>query len=141
MPLAKLKPKGQITIPKPVRDLLGLYEGDLVEISVQGGRGVILPQRLVPAAPVPKLSAKEQQALARARKKIAAMREDLANSRGLTENEANAAAKAGLIAPDQRWWWLESWQEGEREVERDIKAGRMETFNSPEEFRNALQAL
>lgn len=141
MPLAKLKPKGQITIPKQVRDRLGLSEGDLVEINVEGGRGIIMPRRVVPAAPAPKLSAKEQQALARARKKIAVINEDMVNSRGLTLDEANAAAKAGLIALDQRWWWLEDWQEGEREAEADIRAGRVETFNSPEEFRKALQAL
>lgn len=141
MPLAKLKPKGQITIPKPVRDQLGLAEGDLVEIAVQGGRGIIMPQRVVAAAPAPKLAAKEQQALTRARKKIVAINEDMVTSRGLTEAEANVAVKAGLIAEDQRWWWLESWQHGEREAESDIRAGRVETFNSSEEFRNALPAL
>ena len=141
MPLAKMKPKGQITIPKPVRDQLGLSEGDLVEIDVEGGRGIIIPQRVVAAAPAPRLSAKEQRALARATKKIAAVNEDMVNSRGLTEDEAGVAAKAGLIAEDQRWWWLENWQKGEREAERDIRAGRVQTFKTPEEIRNALQAL
>ena len=92
-------------------------------------------------APAAKLSANEQRALARARKKIAAINEDMVNSKGLTLNEVNAAAKAGLIAEDQRWWWLESWQEGEREAERDIRAGRVETFNTPEEFRKTLETL
>ncbi|MFH1567257.1 MAG: AbrB/MazE/SpoVT family DNA-binding domain-containing protein [Gemmatimonadota bacterium] len=141
MPLARLKPKGQITIPKPVREQLGLSEGDLVEIDVQGGKGIIMPQRVVPAAPAPKLSTGEQRALTRARKKIAAINEDLVASKGLTEEEAEVAAKAGLIAADQKWWWLEAWQQGEREAERDIRAGRVDTFSSPEEFRKALQAL
>ena len=135
MPLAKMKPKGQITIPKPVREKLGLAAGDLVEIDVEGGKGIIMPQRVVAKAPAAKLSAKEQRALARARKKIAAINEDMVNSKGLTLNEANAAAKAGLIAEDQRWWWLESWQEGEREAERDIKAGRVSgPFENAEEL-------
>ena len=63
MPQAKLKPKGQITIPKPVRDQLGLSEGDLVEIEVEGGRGVIRDQRVVPAAPAAQA---DSQAAARA---------------------------------------------------------------------------
>jgi AbrB family looped-hinge helix DNA binding protein len=33
---AQLNSKGQITIPKPVRDALGLAEGDEVVFSVQG---------------------------------------------------------------------------------------------------------
>ena len=28
------------------------------------------------------------------------------------------AAKTGLT-PEQKYWWLESWQKGEREAERD----------------------
>ena len=135
MPLAKLKPQGQITIPKPVRDVLGLSTGDLVEIEVEGGKGIIMPQRVVAAAPAAKLSATEQRALARAHKKITAINDDWVNSKGLTLDEANAAAKAGLIAEDQRWWWLESWQEGEREVECDIKAGRVSgPFENAEEL-------
>ncbi|MDZ4221503.1 MAG: AbrB/MazE/SpoVT family DNA-binding domain-containing protein [Patescibacteria group bacterium] len=140
-PLTRLKQKGQITLPKRVRDRLGLSEGDFLEIDVEGGRGSIMPRRVVSAAPSPGLSAKEQQALLRAQKKIAAINADWVNSRGLTEEEVHAASKAGLIAEDQRWWWLESWQEGEREVEADFKAGRVEVFNSPEEFRKALNTL
>ena len=140
MPLAKMKPKGQITIPKPVRDQLGLSEGDLVEIEVEGGRGIIMPQRVVPAAPAPKLSPKEQRALTRAKKKIAAINEDMVNSRGLTDDEANVAAKAGLIAEDQRWWWTEEWQEGEREVERNYKKGDFEVFDSAEDFLATLKS-
>ena len=109
--------------------------GDLVEIEVEGGKGIIMPQRVVAAAPAAKLSATEQRALARAHKKITAINDDWVNSKGLTLDEANAAAKAGLIAEDQRWWWLESWQEGEREVERDIKAGRVSgPFENAEEL-------
>ncbi|MCH8901657.1 MAG: AbrB/MazE/SpoVT family DNA-binding domain-containing protein [Chloroflexi bacterium] len=141
MPLAKMKPKGQITIPKPVRDQLGLSAGDLVEIDVEGDRCIIIPQRVVPAVPAPKLSVTEQRALTKATKKIAAIKKDLVTSRGLTQDEAAVAAKAGLIDPGQIWFWLEDWQKGEREAERDIMAGRVQTFKTPEEFRNALKAL
>ncbi|OJI06778.1 hypothetical protein BK004_02300 [bacterium CG10_46_32] len=139
--LTRLKQKGQITLPKRVRDRLGLSEGDFLEIDVEGGRGIIMPRRVVSAAPSPRLSSKEQQALLRAQKKITAINADWANSRGLTEEEVHAASKAGLIAEDQRWWWLESWQEGEREVEADYKNGNYEVFESADDFIASLKSL
>ena len=72
----------------------------------------------------PELSKKEQRILARAKDKIKTINEDMLNSKGLTEAEANVAAKAGLIDPEQKYWWLESWQKGEREAERDEREGR-----------------
>jgi AbrB family looped-hinge helix DNA binding protein len=38
---AKVTSKGQITIPKPVRDALGLHEGDEVIFRVESSRAVI----------------------------------------------------------------------------------------------------
>jgi AbrB family looped-hinge helix DNA binding protein len=38
---ARLSSKGQITLPKPVRDALGLAEGDAVVFRVEGGRAVL----------------------------------------------------------------------------------------------------
>ena len=124
MPLARIKTKGQITIPKKVREALGLAEGDLIEVDVENGKGVFMPRRVIAAAPAVKLSAREQKALVRARKKIQLIGEDLINSKGLTSAEAGVAAKAGLIDPDQRYWWTEEWQEGERQAERDSREGR-----------------
>lgn len=72
----------------------------------------------------PELSKREQRILARAKDKIKTVNEDMLNSKGLTEAEANAAAKAGLIDPEQKYWWLESWQKGEREADRDEREGR-----------------
>lgn len=138
MPLVKIKPKGQITIPKKVRDGLGLVEGDLIEINVQNGTGVILPRRVVAAAPVPKLSPKEQQLLARARKKIDAINEEVLHSKGLTREEAEVAAKTSLIDPDQLWFWLEDWQKGIRAAEHDLQEGRSTTYDSPEAFLKSL---
>ena len=141
MPLVKIKPKGQITLPKSVRDSLGLSTGDLIEIDVQNGRGVIVPKRVVTAAPVPKLSEKEQRALGRAKQKIAAINKDMIHSKGLTREEADVAAKAGLIASDQKWFWLEEWQKGEREAERDYKEGRFKEFDNAEAFLKHLDSL
>ena len=99
------------------------------------------PQQVVAKPAAPKLSQEEQEALLSARQKIKAIEQDMPDSAGLTRQEADAAAKVGLIAADQRWWWLEEWQEGEREAEADIQAGRVETFDSPDEFLKALEAL
>lgn len=38
---AQLTSKGQLTIPKPVRDALGLREGDRVTFRVDGDRAVL----------------------------------------------------------------------------------------------------
>jgi antitoxin PrlF len=38
---AKVTAKGQVTIPKSVRDELGLHEGDSVVFRVEGNRAVI----------------------------------------------------------------------------------------------------
>jgi antitoxin PrlF len=45
--MATITSKGQITIPKDVRDALGLTPGSEVEISVEAGRA-ILRKRLSP---------------------------------------------------------------------------------------------
>ena len=76
--------------------------------------------------------------LARAKRKIRAINEDVLNSRGLTEDEADAAIEAGLIAADQKCWWLEDWQKRHRKAEEDIRKGRIQEFDSPKAFLNAL---
>ncbi len=38
------------------------------------------------------------------------------------------------IPADQAWFWTEEWQQGEREVEEDIAAGRVKRFDSAEEL-------
>jgi len=43
---------------------------------------------------------------------------DLLHAKGLTNEEARVAAKAGLNDPEQMYWWTEAWQKGER-VEGD----------------------
>ena len=141
MPFVKVGPRHQITIPQEVREAAGIDAGDLLEIAVQRGRVVIIPTQVVSRPVAVKLSKKEQEVLLSAKQKIKAIQEDMITSTGLTGPEADVAVKAGLIDPDQKYWWTEEWQEGEREVERDIKEGRTETFETPEEFRAALETL
>jgi AbrB family looped-hinge helix DNA binding protein len=47
MPIVKVMQHGQITIPKKIRELLGLKEGDLADAELKGERIVITPKRLV----------------------------------------------------------------------------------------------
>jgi len=38
---------GQITIPKKIQDVLGIEEGDLAEVNLEGEKIVIVPKRLI----------------------------------------------------------------------------------------------
>lgn len=46
-----------------------------------------------------------------------------------------------VIDADQAWFWTREWQEGEREADENISAGRLTTFESSEEFLTALAKL
>ena len=41
-----LSPKGQITLPKDVRDALGLEAGDSISVSISDGKLVLAPKNL-----------------------------------------------------------------------------------------------
>lgn len=141
MAYVKVGPRHQITIPLEVREAAGIGSGDLLEIEARRGRVVITPQQVVAKPAAVKLSEEEQEALMCARQKIRAIQQDMPSSVGLSRKEADVAARVGLIAADQRWWWLEEWQEGEREAEADLRRGQVETFDSPDEFVKALESL
>ncbi len=38
-----------------------------------------------------------------------------------------------LVDKDQAWFWTKRWQEGERQAEEDIRAGRVHSFANAEE--------
>jgi hypothetical protein len=42
--------------------------------------------------------------------------------------------------PEQMWFWTPKWQEMEREADQDIAAGRVERFESDEDFDAALRS-
>ncbi|MDQ6615134.1 MAG: AbrB/MazE/SpoVT family DNA-binding domain-containing protein [Actinomycetota bacterium] len=46
-----------------------------------------------------------------------------------------------VIDASQAWYWTPEWQEGEREADAQFVAGEGETFESGEEFLEALAAL
>jgi AbrB family looped-hinge helix DNA binding protein len=43
-----------------------------------------------------------------------------------------------LIDKEQAWFWTKRWQEGEKEAEADIKAGRVYAFNDADSAVTAL---
>ena len=140
MPTVRMGPKHQVTIPQPVREALNLSAGDFLDAAAEGGRVVLTPLQLSAKAPAPRLTASEQKVLRRARIKIERIRKDLRHGKGLTREEATVAARAGLIEPDQRYWWTEEWQKGERAAEADRRAGRvLGTFDSVDAMKEALR--
>ena len=140
MPPVRIGPKHQVTIPKEVFEALRLDVGDFLEAAAQGGRIILTPKQLAAKAPAPRLTPAEQRALVRAKAKIERIQRDLLHAQGLTTEEARVAAKAGLIDPDQRYWWTEAWQQGERAAEADVRAGRVVgPFATVEAFREGLK--
>jgi AbrB family looped-hinge helix DNA binding protein len=47
MAVVKIMAHGQITIPKKIRDTLGIEKGDLAEAEILGDQVVITPKKLV----------------------------------------------------------------------------------------------
>jgi len=141
MPFVKIGPKHQITIPKQVFSSLELKAGDIIEVMVQGGKVMLVPKQITEKAPAPKLSEKEQGLLESAKAKIAAINKNMINANGLTQAEADVAARVGLIDPEQKWWWTEEWQKGERQAEADMKAGKISgPFDSAAELIHDLES-
>ena len=139
MATTKVGPKHQVTIPRDVFDSLALEVGDLLEAGVDQGKIVLVPKRLADKAPVQALTASERRLAERVRAKIAQIRKDMVRSKGLTLAEASVAAKMGLIARDQIWWWTEEWQKGEREAELEMRAGKtMGPFGNADELLRSL---
>lgn len=138
--------KAGVMIP---RELLGGFE-EFEQADVVRGNGKIVVilkvknavrrKKIIEKRSAPKRN--EQTVLASAKKKIAAINQNLRTAKGLTETETRAAAKAGLIDEEQRWWWTETWQKKEREVENDIAHGRVsKPVNSAGELIAHLRGL
>lgn len=140
MGAVRVGPKHQVTIPKEVFEVLRLNEGDFLEATAEGGRIILTPLQLAAKAPAPRLTPAEQRILLRAKAKIERIRQDLLSARGLTEEEAEIAAEAGLIDPGQKYWWTEAWQKGERAAAADRLAGRLlGPFATVEAFKEGMK--
>lgn len=62
MPLIKVQPKGQVTLPSKLRQKAGIGVGDYVEVIQEGGRIILIPQEVAPRHPV--IDAALEEALA-----------------------------------------------------------------------------
>jgi len=51
--LAKIHRKGQVTLPTKFRDIVGIAEGDMVEMSVVSGKIVITPTLIIDRSKFP----------------------------------------------------------------------------------------
>lgn len=51
MPLVKVQPKGQVTLPSKLRQQAGIGVGDYVEVVQEGNRIVLIPQEVAPRHP------------------------------------------------------------------------------------------
>lgn len=49
MTMSRVGPKGQVVLPKSVREALGISPGDRVVFSVEQGRAVLIPVRTAEA--------------------------------------------------------------------------------------------
>ena len=140
MPIVKIGPKHQVTIPKGVFDQLHLKPGDFLEAITQGRKIVMVPRQLTAKAPAASLTKKEQEILLKTKEKIEQIQKDIPHSQGLAKEEAKVACKVGLIDPDQAWWWTEEWQKKEREAEKDVKEGKVKKFSNVEDLIKDLHS-
>lgn len=140
MPLRKVRKFYQVSLPARLSKKLGIAEGEYVEMQETKEGILVKPVTVTERAPAARLTAKEQRTLLKTREKIARIKKDLLSARGLAKEEAQVAAKAGLIEPDHSWWWLETWQKGEREAEKDLKAGRVKEFENVEDLIKDLRS-
>jgi len=55
------------------------------------------------------------------------------------EDEKAVLMPKKLVDKSQAYFWTRQWQEGEREADEDIKAGRVKTFDSVDELIQDLE--
>lgn len=75
MPTTTITTKGQMTLPKEIRDALGLKAGDQLDVSIQERRIVMVPRSyhledivsFLPSKPSKRLSLQDMDAIVRAK--------------------------------------------------------------------------
>ena len=138
MSLTRVGRNHQIVIPQDAVKALRLRVGDVLEGRVERDKLVLVPRKRAKTSAASVTSGR-QEILARVTRKIERIRQDPAHTRGLTEEEAVVAACEGLIPADQGWWWTEQWQQGERQADRELKAGRTKAFTNVEDLIRDLR--
>lgn len=74
---------------------------------------------------------------ARVRKKLGIEEGDLVEIEVVDERAVIVPKR--LVDKNQAYFWTRRWQEGEREADEDIKAGRVKVFDSAEELVKDLE--
>jgi AbrB family looped-hinge helix DNA binding protein len=87
--LVRLRARGQVTLPRFIREKLHLEDGCLVLVKAVDQTIVLIPQE--------------------------------------------------IVDKEQAWFWKEKWQKLEAEAEKDIRQGRVKSFNSVEELFNEIE--
>lgn len=139
-PLRKVRKFYQVSLPARLSRKFGIAEGEYVQMQESREGILVKPVALIERPPIARLTPKEQSLLLRVKAKIAKIKKDITAAKGLTEEEAQIALKVCLIDSGQAWWWLESWQKGEREAEEDIKRGKVKEFESVEDLIGDLRS-
>ncbi len=101
---------------------------DVFYVLANAGGILLNPRRPAEKAHAAKLTPDEQLTLAKATKKIERIRKEIIRLRSLTLEEARVAAKAGLIAEEQMWWWIEEQEKGKRKAESKSRAKRKRRY-------------
>ncbi len=127
--IEKVRDHFRILLPLGLMEKSGFREGDDFEVEERQEGIFLMPIR------------GSSEILKRAKEKIAGINEDLLHSKGLTLEEVNAAAEAGIIAYGQRGWWMEEWQKEEREIEKEIGEGKEKRFKSAKDLITHLHGL
>jgi AbrB family looped-hinge helix DNA binding protein len=141
MSVVKVRPKRQVTIPKEIFNRLHMEIGDFIDAKAEDEKIVLIPKKLVTKTDVIPLSQQEQGILKIAKGKMEKIKQDLARSKGLTEQEIAVAVKVGLIDTSQTWWWTEDWQKGERQAQKEINEGKaLGPFSTVEQFKSATES-
>lgn len=141
MSVIKVRPRRQVTIPKEIFNKLHLEEGDFIEAKAEDERIVLVPKKLVTKTDIIPLTKEEQRILKMAKGKMEKIKQDLAHSKGLSEEEIAVAVKVSLIDKDQTWWWTEEWQKDEREAQKEINEGKLlGPFSTVEQFKSAIES-
>lgn len=60
--------------------------------------------------------------------------------RRATSRNSLANAPTKVVTGDQAWFWTPEWQQGEREADEDLAAGRLVRFESVDDMDRALDA-
>lgn len=139
-PLRKVRKFYQVSLPARLSRKLGIAEGEYVQMQESKEGILVKPVVLTERFSLARLTPKEQSLLLRIKAKIAKIKKDITVAKGLTEEEAHIAVKVGLIDSGQAWWWLEFWQKGEREAEKELKRGKVEEFESVEDLIGDLRS-